>query len=92
MLPAIVDPSLGIREEFTLQTLTTRDGQILAGFISETTPQFVTILDPAGNKTKTAREDIKSLIASATSLMPEGLLNTLSPEQTRDLFAWLMAK
>lgn len=92
MLPAIVDPSLGIREEFTLNNLTTKDGQVLAGFISETTPQFVTMLDAAGNKTKVAREDIKSLIASPTSLMPEGLLNALNPEQTRDLFSYLMAK
>ncbi len=92
MLPAIVDPSLGIREEFTLNNLTTKDGQVLAGFVAETTPQFVVMLDAAGNKTKIAREDIQSLIASPTSLMPEGLLNALSPEQTRDLFTYLMAK
>ena len=92
MLPAIVDPSLGIREEFTLNNLTTKDGQVLAGFIAETTPQFVVMLDAAGNKTKIAREDIQSLVASPTSLMPEGLLNALSPEQTRDLFTYLMAK
>jgi putative heme-binding domain-containing protein len=92
MLPAIVDPSLGIREEFTLYNLTTKDGQVLAGFVAETTPQFVTMLDAAGNKTKVAREEIKSLIASPVSLMPEGLLNALTPEQTRDLFAYLMAK
>ncbi len=92
MLPAIVDPSLGIREEYTLYNLTTKDGQVLAGFVSENTPQFVTLLDAAGNKTKFAREDIKSLVASPTSLMPEGLLNAFGPEQTRDLFTYLMAK
>lgn len=92
MLPAIVDPSLGIREEFTLYNLTTKDGQVLAGFVAEDTPQFVTMLDAAGNKTKVAREDIKSRVASPVSLMPEGLLNALTPEQTRDLFTYLMAK
>ncbi len=92
MLPAIVDPSLGIREEYTLYNLTTKDGQVLAGFVEETTPQFVTMKDAAANKTKVAREDIKSLIASPISLMPEGLLNALTVEQTRDLFTYLMAK
>lgn len=92
MLPAIVDPNLGIREEFTLFNLTTKDGQILTGFVAEDTPQFVTMLDAIGNKTKIARQDVKSLVASPTSLMPEGLLNALTPEQTRDLFAYLMAK
>ncbi len=92
MLPAIVDPNLGIREEFTLFNLTTKDGQVLAGFIGEDTPQFVTMLDALGNKTKIARQDIQALVASPMSLMPEGLLNAFTPEQTRDLFAWLMAK
>jgi putative heme-binding domain-containing protein len=48
--------------------------------------------DPAGNKTKVAREDIQSLTASPISLMPEGLLNTLTTEQTRDLFTYLKSK
>jgi len=92
MLPAIVDPSLGIREEYTLYNLSTKDGQTLAGFVAENTPQFVTMLDMVGNKTKIAREEIKSLAALPTSLMPEGLLNALSTDQTRDLFTYLMAK
>ena len=60
--------------------------------MTETTPQFVTIMDPLGNKTKVARQDIQSLIASPLSLMPEGLLEALTLEQTRDLFAYLMKK
>lgn len=92
MLPAIVDPSLGIREEFTLYNLTTKDGQVLTGFVAEDTPQFITMLDAGGNKTRVAREDIKSRTALPTSLMPEGLLNAFTPEQTRDLFTYLMAK
>ncbi len=92
MLPAIVDPSLGIREEFTAFNLTTKDDQALTGLVTETTPQFVTIMDPLGNKTKVARQDIKSLVASPLSLMPEGLLEALTLEQTRDLFAYLMKK
>jgi len=50
------------------------------------------MLDAAGNKTRVAREDIKSRAALPTSLMPEGLLNAFTPEQTRDLFTYLMAK
>ena len=92
MLPAIVDPSLGIREEFTAFNLNTKDDQSLTGLVTETTPQFVTIMDPLGNKTKVARQDIQSLIASPLSLMPEGLLEALTLEQTRDLFAYLMKK
>jgi putative heme-binding domain-containing protein len=92
MLPAIVDPSLGIREEYTLFTVTTKEGQVLAGFIIENNPQFVTIRDATGAEKKIARGEIKSMVASTTSLMPEGLLDPLTTQQTLDLFAYLRAK
>jgi putative heme-binding domain-containing protein len=92
MLPAIVDPSLGIREEYTAFNLTTRDGQSFTGFIVEDTTQFVTVMDALGNKTKIARQDLQSRTASPTSLMPEGLLEALTTDQVRDLFGYLMKK
>jgi len=92
MLPAIVDPSLGIREEFTAFNVTTKDEQTFTGFVVEDTPQFITLLDALGNQTKIARQDLQSRVASPTSLMPEGLLEALTHEQMRDLFAYLMKK
>jgi putative heme-binding domain-containing protein len=92
MLPSIVDPSLGIREEYTAFNVTTRDDQTFTGFIVEDTPQFLTVMDALGNQTKIARQDVQSRAASATSLMPEGLLDALTPDQVRDLFAYLMKK
>jgi hypothetical protein len=38
------------------------------------------------------RSDVKSLKESALSLMPEGLLEALTPVQQRDLLAYLMHK
>lgn len=92
LLPAIVDPSLGIREEYTGFNLTTKDGQSLTGFLVENTPQSVTLLDLSQNKQVIAREDIQSLQASPTSLMPEGLLEALNEQQVRDLLSYVMAR
>lgn len=92
MLPAIIDPSLGIREEYTAYNLNTKDGQSLTGFMVDQNQQSVTMLDLAGTRTSFAREQIESLQASHTSLMPEGLLDAMDPKQVRDLFAYLMAK
>ena len=92
MLPAIVDPSLAIREEFTAFTVETRDGQTLMGFLDAQTPQSVTIRDLNGQKLVLSRADLKSLTASPMSLMPEGLLDALKEQQVRDLFAYLMMK
>jgi putative heme-binding domain-containing protein len=92
MIPAIVDPSLGIREEFTAFMVTTNKGQALVGLITENDPKMVTVMDITGNKTRIAREDIKTLNALPTSLMPEGLLDTMSDAEVKDLFAYLMKK
>ena len=92
MLPAIIDPSLGIREEFTVFNVTTKDDQTITGFLEENTPQFISIKDPTGNKIRLAREQVKTLEASHTSLMPEGLVDALDEQQLRDLFAYLMKK
>ncbi len=92
MLPAIVDPSLAIREEFTAFTAVTKDGQTLTGFIEAQTPQSVTMRDLNSQKLVLSRADLKSLTASPMSLMPDGLLDALSEQQVRDLFAYLMRK
>lgn len=92
MLPAVVDPNLGIREEYIVFNVTTKDDQAITGFLEENTPQFITVKDPTGNKIRLAREQVKSLDASHTSLMPEGLVDALDEKQLRDLFAYLMKK
>ncbi len=92
MLPAIVDPSLGIREEYTAFNITTKDDQALTGLLVENNPKAVTLMDLTQNKITLAREDLKTLAASATSLMPEGLLDALNEQQVRDLFSYLTQK
>ncbi len=91
ILPAIVDPSLAIREEYTAFNVSTKDGQSLTGFLLDNTPQSVTISDLNQNKLVIARRDLQSLQASLTSLMPEGLLEALTENQIRDLFAYFTA-
>ena len=92
LLPAIVDPSLAIREEFTAFNITTKDDESLTGFITENKPQSVTLMDPTGHAIVIAREQIQSLQASRVSLMPEGLLDALSEQQIRDLLRYIVQK
>ena len=97
LVPAIVDPNLGIREGYELATLTlrTRNDQppaILSGFLSNATPRTVTLIDLAGNRTVVARSEIANETRVAVSVMPEGLLDALDEQQLLDLFAFLQAK
>ncbi len=91
ILPAIVDPSLAIREEFIGFNIETHDGQAFGGLITEINGQHVVVLDIAGNKHSLARTDVKTMQASHISLMPEGLLDALSEQQVKDLFAYFMS-
>ena len=87
----IVDPNAAIREEFTNFVVRTKDGQVLTGILSEQNKQTVTLKTLEGAVTRISRENIAKLKASPQSLMPEDQLNTLSDQQIRDLFAYLMS-
>lgn len=86
---AIIDPSAAIREEFTNYRLLTSDGQVLSGLLEDQTPDTVTIRTAEGNAVRVNRDDIETLQASPVSLMPENILDALSPEDVGDLLAYL---
>ena len=94
LVPAIIDPNLGIREGFELATLTLRSKDaaapaILTGFLTEANEQTLTIKDLAGIKTVIARRDLANESRASISVMPEGLLDTMSDQEIRDLVAYL---
>ena len=91
MLVNILTPSAYIRPEYISYDLATRDDQSLSGLVVESSPASVTVLDRTNQRHVLAREQIKELNPSAVSLMPEGLLEALTPQQVMDLFAYLQA-
>ncbi len=92
MVPAVVDPSAGIREEFTQFKVLTQDGRVVVGLLEQQDNQTVTIRRADNQVERIARDDVESLQASPQSLMPDGLLNDLSESQIRDLFAYLTTR
>jgi len=89
LLLHIIDPNAVIRPEYQMVTIHTKDGRVLAGPLTESTPQTRTLIDLQGKRIIIAREDIQQLKESDVSLMPERLLSTLKPIEVRDLFAYL---
>jgi putative heme-binding domain-containing protein len=89
LLPSIIDPNAGIREEYTNFELQTTDDLLLTGYVVERSGQAVTIEDAQQGRVTVPQNRIKSLQASALSRMPEGLLDSMSEDQVRDLFAYL---
>ena len=91
MLVNIVNPSAYIRPEFVSYDVTTKDDQSVSGLMVESSPTAVTILDRNNQRHVLARDQMRDLNASAVSLMPEGLLEALTPQQVMDLFAYLQS-
>ena len=88
ILTEIVNPSEVMQEGYHLVTISTRDGRTLAGNVVAEDEQQVT-LRLIGQDTVVAKSDILAREKSAISMMPEGLLKTLSQDEVRDLIAYL---
>ena len=91
MLTHIVDPSAFIRPEYVNHNIEMRDGRSLTGLLAEQNDSTLTLLDVQNQRTVLNRAEMKELTASSTSLMPEGLLEPLTPQQIRDLFSYLQS-
>lgn len=85
----IVDPSCAVREQFIMHIAATKDGRTLEGLLAESSADTITLLDAKNKRTVLNRNDIEELVESPISLMPEKLLDTLTEQQIRDLFAYL---
>jgi putative heme-binding domain-containing protein len=91
LLTQIVDPSAFIRPEYVNHNVEMKDGRSLSGLLVEQTDSAVTLLEAQNQRTVLNRAEVKEINASSTSLMPEALLDPLTPQQLRDLFAYLQS-
>ena len=92
LLVSIVDPNSVIRSQYLNYVVTTRSGGVLAGVIAEQDAASVTLVDAKGQRHQITRTDIDEMKESTASLMPEKLLEPLSPQELRDLFAYLQGQ
>ncbi|HXI51470.1 MAG TPA: PVC-type heme-binding CxxCH protein [Candidatus Saccharimonadales bacterium] len=89
LLENIVDPSAAVSADFRMSVAGLKDGRVLNGIVSSTTPRMLSLKTMTDTIT-VERGEVESLTESKLSLMPEGLLEALSETQVRDLIAFLM--
>jgi putative membrane-bound dehydrogenase-like protein len=92
LLTSLVDPSAVVRKEYTVNIVETASGQTFNGLVVASQGGELTLVDSRGETRTIAASDIEQLVPSPVSLMPEGLPKKLTPEQLRDLFAYLQRK
>lgn len=89
MLLHIVNPSAEIREGFETVMVTTNDGRLLTGLVVDRDNQVLVLRSADGQNLTIRLDQIDETSPLKKSLMPEGLLKTLTEQQVRDLFAYL---
>ena len=71
--------------------LATVDGRLINGVMPAEADRTITLQTPT-ERIVIDRDDIEALQPSGVSMMPEGLLDTMTADQRRDLFGYLMSE
>ena len=89
IIGAVLEPQREIKESFEAIEVTTKDGTTHLGYrVSEDGNELLIRDLGAGRVIRVVRENIASR-RNAGSVMPPGLVDRLSREELRDLFAYL---
>ena len=88
ILENVLDPSAVVAREYTLSNVATTDGRFVSGIIREQNDRSITI-QTANERITLPREDVEEIKTSNASMMPEGQLEQMTPQEVRDLFAYL---
>ena len=90
LLSNIVDPSALVSREYRMSVVILADGRVLNGLVVSRDEERVILRTPQ-ERLVLAAEDIDEIEPTALSAMPDGLLQSLSQQQVRDLLAYLMS-
>ena len=88
LLETIVDPNAVIPNEYRATEIETKDGRSLTGLVKVKGDKTI-MLQTANELMTIPREEIESLRQGELSMMPEGLLSSLTEQEVRDLLYYL---
>ena len=89
LLTNILDPNADIQPGSQASTVVLDSGEVIAGLIAAEAGGSVTVKLADGTTRQIARDGIEELVTSNRSFMPEGVEETVTVEQMRDLLAFL---
>jgi putative heme-binding domain-containing protein len=89
VLESILFPSHVISDQYRTQRVLTTDGRVFSGQIVENVAGSLTVRDSSLNERVIAEQDVEQIQPSKASLMPSGLLDTLSGAEIRDLLTYM---
>ncbi len=87
----ILDPNRAVEDRYQFYTATLQDGRTPAGLVAGETGGSLTLLGLDGTEQTILRGELRSLMSSGRSLMPEGLEAAVNEQAMADLIAFLAA-
>ena len=85
----ILDPNRAVEDRYMMYAATLLDGRSLAGMLVAEAGNSITLRGLDGAEQVILRNEVRLLVSSGRSLMPEGLEAVLTPEAMADLMAFL---
>lgn len=89
LLLHIINPSAEIREGYENSVVVTESGRTLTGIVVEKDARVVVLRTADSQRVVLPKDEIDTMSVSGISLMPEGLLDGVTDQAVRDLFAYL---
>ncbi len=89
LLENIVDPNAVVGAPYYVWMIKTKDGLVLNGVIAEQNDKQVTLKSENDKLTIVQRAEILKMTDTQKSMMPEGIPDTLKPQEFRDLIKFL---
>ncbi|MEO2010144.1 MAG: hypothetical protein ABGX22_15830, partial [Pirellulaceae bacterium] len=91
ILENVIDPSAVLAANYRMSTIETVDGRVFSGVVIDSGGPTVQIRTPE-KEMVLDRSELQRVRKTKLSLMPDGLFDTLSNEQVRDLVGFLRRK
>ncbi len=89
LIESIVQPSRKIAQGFDTWAFAMSDGKVYTGFVVLESAETVTLRDTTGVSHELIQDHIDDRVKQEISMMPNGVVGNLSPEQLADLIAYL---
>jgi putative membrane-bound dehydrogenase-like protein len=88
VLSNVLDPSAVVPKQYQTTLITTADGRVLSGIIKSEDDHRISI-QTATEALIVPKNEVESRDVTPNSMMPDGLLQSLSDDEVRDLVAYL---
>lgn len=89
LLSNLIEPSGEIQDDYKMVVVTSRDGRTYIGNIISENERQITMRVIGQDELVLNKSDIQSQETSANSMMPEGLLQTMTDQEVLDLISYL---